>query len=274
MSGIKYIKKNIDNTLILSALAKLAFDNLNSLNENEQLVLQSLKRAVPDLQEKNLEQIQDYLQDLDEDQLLGLANNVKGILHEIQFVKIENEDGDDITAALFTDTNHPDTDVILTNETTGEVLEVQLKATNSESYVNNWISNHDEGEVLVTEELAEKMNLESTEISNNEITVDVNEFIDKLVKLDKDDSLWDLMLGLPAISISILGYYLFMEYRKGIISWSTFKMKFIKLTGIKIAKFTFIAALMMVPVVNVIVGSTLLFNVLYNTGTYLNINIR
>lgn len=274
MNSIQYIKKNIDNTLILSGLAKLAFGDINSLNENEQLVLQSLKRAVPDLQDKNLDEIQDYLQALDENQLVGLANNVKGVLHEIQFVKIENEDGDDITAALFTDTNHQDTDVILTNETTGETIEVQLKATDSESYVNDWISNHDEGEILVTEELAEKMNLESTEISNDEITADVNEFIDKLINLDHDNSLWDLMPELPAVSIAIAGYVLFLEYKKGAISWSTFKVKFIKLTGVKIAKFTLIAALMMVPVVNVVVGSTLLFNVLYNTGTYLNRNVK
>lgn len=270
MSTVKYIKKNIDKTLVLGALAKLTFGDLETLNADDELVLQALRRAVPDTQTMSLDDIQDYLQEFDEDQLVGLANNVKGILHEIQFVQIENEDGDEVSAALFTDTNHPDTDVILTNEETGETIAVQLKATNSESYVNDWIENHEDGEILVTEEIAEKMGLESTELFNEEVTADVSEFIAKMIKLENNDSLWDYFPSLPAISIAIAGYYLFMEYKKGSISFATFKTKFIRLTGIKVAKFTLIAGLMMVPVVNVVVGAGLLSSLLYNTGTYVN----
>ncbi|WP_024482438.1 hypothetical protein [Cellulophaga baltica] len=270
MSTTRYIKKNIDATLVLGALAKITFGDIEHLNADEELVLQALKRAVPDLENKSLGEIQDYLQALDQDQLLGLANNVKGILHEIQFVQIENEDGDEITASLFTDTNHPDTDVLLTNEQTGETIAVQLKATDSSSYVNDWINNHDEGDILVTEEIADKMGLESTGISNEELTADVTEFIGKLIKLDDDDSLWDYMPGLPAISIAIAGYYLYLEYKKGEISFNTFKSKFVKLTGIKIAKFTLIAGLMMIPGVNVLVGAGLLYNLLYCTGSFIN----
>tara|TARA_R110000744_G_scaffold2614_2_gene10405 strand:- start:6702 stop:7526 length:825 start_codon:yes stop_codon:yes gene_type:complete len=274
VSTTKYIKKNIDATLVLGALAKLTFGDTDNLNADEELVLQALKRAVPDLQGKGLDEVQDYLQVLNEEQLLGLANNVKGILHEIQFVQIENEDGDEITAALFTDTNHPDTDVLLTNEQTGETIAVQLKATDSSSYVNDWINNHDEGDILVTEEIADRMGLESTEISNEELTADVSEFISKLIKLDDDDSLWDYMPGLPAISIAIAGYYLYLEYKKGKISFDTFKVKFVKLTGIKIAKFTLIAGLMIIPGINVLVGAGLLFNLLYNTGSFINKNVK
>jgi hypothetical protein len=270
VSTVKYIKKNIDKTLVLGALAKLTFGDLETLNADDVLVLQALRRAVPDTQTMSLDDIQDYLQEFDEDQLVGLANNVKGILHEIQFVQIENEDGDEVSAALFTDTNHPDTDVILTNEETGETIAVQLKATNSESYVNDWIENHEDGEILVTEEIAEKMGLESTELFNEEVTADVSEFIAKMIKLENNDSLWDYFPSLPAISIAIAGYYLFMEYKKGSISFATFKTKFIRLTGIKVAKFTLIAGLMMVPVVNVVVGAGLLSSLLYNTGTYVN----
>lgn len=273
MPRVKYIKKSIDDTLVLGAMAKIIYGSAENLNADEELVLSALKRAVPDLQGKGLDEIQEYLQAFDENQLLGLANNVKGILHEMQFVIIENGDGDEITAALFTETNHPDTDVLLTNEITGETLEVQLKATDSESYVNQWISSHDEGEIWVTEEIAERMGLKSTGISNEKLTADVNEFCDKLIALDDNDSLWDYMPELPAISIAIGGYYLFLEYKKENISFSTLKKKFIRLTGIKATKFTFIAVLMMVPVLNVFVGASLLLSLLYNTGSFLNKNI-
>lgn len=270
MSTVKYIKKNIDKTLIIGVLAKLTFGNAEKLNADDELVLQALKRVVPETQNMSIENIQEYLQGFNEDQLVGLANNVKGVLHEIQFVKIENEDGDEVTAALFTDTNHPDTDVVLTNEETGETIAVQLKATDSESYVNEWIENHDDGEILVTEEIAERMGLETTEISNEELTTDVSEFIDKMINLEDDDTLWNYFPALPAISIAIAGYYLFKKYKKGEISFTTLKNKFIRLTGIKVAKFTLIAGLMMIPVVNVVVGSALLFSLLYNTGSFLN----
>jgi len=269
-SKIKYIKKNFDQILIVSTLAKITYNNLTSLNNDETLILKALKRANPNLEGKSLDEISDYLQGLDEDQLLGLNNNVKGILHEIQFVEIENNDGDNITASLFTDTNHKDTDVILTNNDTGEIFEVQLKATDSTSYVNDWINSHENGEILITEELAEKMDLETSGLSNNELTTDVNNFVDKIVELDESDELWDYIPELPAITIAISGFYLFKKYKNNEISFSELKWKFVKLTGMKIAKFTLIAGLMLIPVINVIVGAALLYNLLYKTGTLAN----
>ena len=269
-SKIKYIKKNFDQILIVSTLAKITFNNLSSLNNDETLILKALKRANPNLEGKSLDEISDYLQGLDEDQLLGLNNNVKGILHEIQFVEIENNDGDNITASLFTDTYHKDTDVVLTNNDTGEMFEVQLKATDSSSYVNDWIDNHENGEILITEELAEKMELETSGSSNNELTTDVNNFVEKIVELDESDELWDYIPELPAITIAISGFYLFKKYKNNEISFTELKWKFVKLTGMKIAKFTFIAGLMMIPVINVIIGAGLLYNLLYKTGTFAN----
>lgn len=270
MPVIKYVKKNFDNILIVSTLAKIAYGNLESLNEQETYILQALKRANPNLENSNINEISDYLQNLDENQLLGLSNNVKGILHEIQFVEIENDDGDSITATMFTDSNHQDTDIILTDNNTGEITEIQLKATDNSSYVQDWINDHPEGEILITEELADKMNLETSGQSNSELTTDVNDFVEKIVELDNDDSLWDYIPTLPAISIAISSFYLFKLFRENKISFSTLKIKFLKLTGMKVAKFTIIAGLMMIPVINVIVGAGILFKLLYGAGSLAN----
>lgn len=269
-SKIKYIKKNFDDVLIISTLVKISLDNFDELSEDETIILQAAKRAVPDLHNKSTAEVGAYLQEMDEDQLLGLANNVKGILHEIQFVEIENNDGDEFTATLFADTNHPDTDVLLTNHITGEISEIQLKATDNSSYVNDWINRHEDGEILVTEELAQQMDLQSSGQSNAELTADVNEFVDKIVALDNDSDLWDYMPALPAISIAIASYHLFKLYKDDEISFQTLKVKFALLTGKKLAKFSVIAVLMMIPVVNVIVGAGLVFNLLYGVGTLAN----
>lgn len=270
MSTVKYIKKEFDNILIVSTLAKIAYDNFDSLSDKETTILQALKRANPNLENKTTEEISEYLQDLDENQLLGLSNNVKGILHEIQFVEIENNDGDSVTATMFGNTNHQNTDIILTDNSTGEITEIQLKATDNSSYVKDWIDNHQDGEILITEELAEKMDLETSGISNSELTTDVHDFVDKLIELDENDELWDYIPTLPAISIAISSFYLFKMYRENKITLNTLKIKFVKLTGMKVAKFTIIAGLMMIPVINVIVGAGILFKLLYGAGTLAN----
>ncbi|WP_053976573.1 hypothetical protein [Mangrovimonas xylaniphaga] len=270
MPNINYLKKEFDSILIVGTLAKIAYGNFDTLNEEETYVLQALKRAHPNLENQSIEDIGDYLQGLDESQLLGLSNLVKGILHEIQFIEIENSDGDSITATMFVDTNHENTDILLTDNATGEMTEIQLKATDSSSYVQDWIANHQDGEILITEELAEKMDLKTSHLSNSELTTDVHDFLDKLIELDEQDELWDYIPTLPFISIAISSFYLFKLYREHKISIQTLQFKFIKLTGQKVAKFTIIAGLMMIPVVNVIVGAGLLFKLLYGTGTIAN----
>ncbi|OAD39455.1 hypothetical protein [Polaribacter atrinae] len=270
MSTIKYLKKEFDNILIVTTLAKIAYGSPESLTENENYILEALKRANHNLKNQTTAEISTYLQDFDENQLIGLSNNVKGILHEIQFVEIENNDGDSITASMFTNSNHQNTDILLTDNITGEITEIQLKATDNSSYVQDWIDNHQEGEILITEELAVKMELETSGISNEELTTDVHDFVDKLIELDENDELWDYIPTLPAISVAISSFYLFKLYRENKITLNTLKIKFIKLTGMKVMKFTIIAGLMMIPVINVIVGAGILFKLLYGAGTLAN----
>ena len=267
---IKYIKKEFDYLLIASTLMKIAFDNLASLDGKELDILDALKRANPNLQNLSNQEIGNYLSDLDDDQLVGLTSNVKGVLHEIQFVEIENNDGDSVTASMFTDTNHKDTDILLRDNVTGEITEVQLKATDNSSYVQDWIDNHPDGHIQVTEELAEKMNLETSGLSNKDLTTDVNSFMDKLIEMDEGDELWDYMPLLPAISIAICGFFLIKKWKKEEISFTTLKIKFLKLTGKKALKFTVIAVLMTIPVVNVVVGAGILFKLLYGAGSLAN----
>lgn len=263
---VKYIRKEFDNLLIVSTLANIAYENYDKLGDSEFYVLTALKRAIPGLEDKSIDEISEYLQSMSDAQLVGLSNSVKGILHEIQFVEIENTDGDSVTAAMFADTNHKGMDVILTDNISGEITEVQLKATDSTSYVQEWFDKHD-GEILITTELAEKMDLETTGISNQELTTNVDDFVSKLIDLDDSDELWDYIPELPAISIALAAYFLIQKYNNGEIPKNTLKTKLLKLTGIKFAKFTLVAGLMMIPVVNVVVGATLVFKMLYGAGS-------
>ena len=65
-----------------------------------------------------------------------------------------------------------------------------------------------------------------------------------------------------------------IRYKKGQISFTQFRNTFIKLTGIKAAKFTIIAGLLMIPGINVVVGAALLFHLFYSIGTIANRSIK
>ena len=88
----------------------------------------------------------------------------------MEFVKIENSDGDTITAAMFPETNHKGFDVVMNDSSTGETWEVQLKTTDNQDYVEDWLSKYPDGEILLSEEIASEMGLESSGYSNEELT--------------------------------------------------------------------------------------------------------
>ena len=133
---------------------------------------------------------------MNEDQLGGLVSNVKGVLHEMEFVRIENDNGDSVHAAMFEATNHPGTDVYFVDTGSGEIWEAQLKATDNESYVQDWIDGHADGEILITEELADEMGLPSSGLSNEQLTADVESFVDKMLTTGNSADMWDFLPGL------------------------------------------------------------------------------
>lgn len=232
------------------------------------MVLAALKRANPKLSELEPDAIGTYLETLDPDQVEGIANNVKGVLHEMEYVALENEDGDAVQAALFTDTNHPGTDVILQNSETGERLEIQLKATDQESYVLEWMEKHPDGEIVVTEELAAAMDLESSGFSNEGLNVRVSDFLDKLVELDEQSGLWSYFPALPALSIAICSYFLLRRLQAGLITQEEFQALFLRMSGFQIGKFALISLLMLIPVVNVATGAYLVARLLYSGARF------
>ena len=87
-----------------------------------------------------LSEIGDDLRGMDDASLRGLANNVKGIYHELKFVRRENLDGDAVTARIFPETNHPGADVVLSRDGK-DIAELQLKATDNSSLLAKHFEN-------------------------------------------------------------------------------------------------------------------------------------
>ena len=191
------------------------------------------------------------------------------MLHSVpataEFQRLENEDGDSVVAALLPDTNHRTVDVQLLDEKTGDAWEVQLKATDDMSAIGAWIDSNPNAEVIVTEELSERMGLPSSGLSNEDLTMRVEDFVDRMVEIgdDAEDTLWNYFPPLVAASAGIIVFELWRRYRSGRITFEEFKALSFKTLGLKAAKYGATFAALAVPGLNVVVGAYLLGSLIF-----------
>ena len=76
-SNIRYFAKTTwDELLILSAFAKVTYDNAAYFNDEEQGVLAALRRTTPDLSHASPEEIGDYLRTMNEDSMMCVEKTV------------------------------------------------------------------------------------------------------------------------------------------------------------------------------------------------------
>jgi hypothetical protein len=266
--GLHYLRKNFDPLAIVTALSAIALTDDASVHEDrDYVVLAALRRSSSILENASLPEIQAYFRGLNEDQIPGLVSNVKGILHEMEFVRVENEDGDSVYASFFDSTNHPDTDVQFIDESTGETWEAQLKATDDASYVTDWIDRHPEGEILVTDELAQQMELTASGQSNDQLTTDVEDFVDKIIDADDADTFWEYFPTLSLASISLVVWELWQRYQRREINWEAFKRLSARATGLKLTKIGAIGLLLSIPFVGQVTGAILVAKLLLSAKT-------
>jgi len=148
--------------VIYALLTQSAIDD----SEESQLVLAALRRSDSDLANATEPEISNYLDHYDPEQLKGIANNVKGVYHELLWVEQYNAANETTQAELFGTSGHAGSDVRIVNTETGAVVdEYQLKATDDVAYVNEHIIKYPHVKVVVTDEAAAKM--EDVQASDN-----------------------------------------------------------------------------------------------------------
>ena len=250
--GFRFIKNDIDIAMIMTVLASLAIGGGQSFSTKEQIIIDALRRSMVELKFATIEDISEKLSRFDPERMPGLVSHIKGIVHEMEFVAFENEDGDSVFAALHSGTNHPGYDVKMIDKNTNEAWEIQLKATDDKGYVQDWIAQHPDGEIVVTSEIAEKMGLQSSGLSNEGLKTSINDFIDGMIELQEDETIWKYFPYLLPISVAFVVHESFKRYKKGEITKKQFKNLTIKATGIKASKFAGIFILLSIPIVNVV----------------------
>ncbi|MEW9150673.1 MULTISPECIES: hypothetical protein [Acinetobacter] len=266
-SPIHYLRKNFDALAITTVLAKLAWNaRTPQLTEADQAVLAALRRSHAELANAPLEDIQAYLQGFDEQQIVGLVSTVKGMLHDMEFVRLDHEDGDSLYAAYLDQHDHTDFDVLLADQHSGESWQLQLKAIEGTGTGKDWIAAPPEETLLTTEEIATQLGLESSGLSTKELTQSVEDAIDVIVtaKDPNDEHFWDYFPAISVASVSLAIYELFRRYQQQEISWSEFKWMAAKVSGIKVSKIAFIGLLLGLPVVGQVTGAYLVAKLLLN----------
>ena len=257
-SAKEFVQKNIDELAVISVISKLRGGE-KLLTEEDNVILEAMIRSSNKI--TDLDSAIEFAKTTaakGADSLMGAANNIKGIAHELIYVKTENEDGDTVFAFMPEDTNHPQFDVLTINTATGEQQWEQLKTTFNEEHIYNWIEKYpgSEGSLKVNVEMAEKLGLPSTEIVDKELSVSVNNLLDKLIEMDESQltNILETSVPLTIIASSFAVYGLFKKYQKKEISKKKFIFLSAKITGLKAAKIVILLSLLALPVVGQIVG--------------------
>ena len=264
-AAVHYIRRNFDEAAILAVAAKLAFEENPDFSESELATIAAMQRAHPQAGDST-EELGSWLSAMNDDQIQGVVNNTKGVLHEMEFVRLENDDGDAIHAALYGSTNHPGTDVQFVDIDSGETWSAQLKATDDASYVQDWIDSHPDGEILVTSELAARMDLSPSGLSNEHLTARTEDVVNQLLEAGSESDLWDYFPALTVASIALVVWELWTRHCKGEITLSQFKWMTAKVSGLKAGKLALLSVAMMIPGINVVTGAGLVASLLFSAA--------
>ncbi len=264
----EFIQKNIDELAVISVISKLRSGE-KIITEEENIILEAMIRSSGKI--TDLDSAIEFAKSTASkgtDSLMGAANNIKGIAHELIYVKTENEDGDAVYAFMPEDTNHPQFDVLTVNYETGEQNWEQLKTTQNSDHINNWIEKYpgSEGSLKVNTEMANKLGFDSSGISDKELSIDVNKFLDKLIEIDEStlSQIIETSPPLTIIAASFVVYGLYKKYKKKEITKKQFVSMSTKITGIKAAKILTLLSLLALPGIGQIVAVYLIASLMFS----------
>ncbi|WP_200235739.1 hypothetical protein [Thiohalocapsa halophila] len=148
----------------------------------EQLVLEAIRRSNTELRDASITELGNYVRGLSDEQLRGLANNIKGIYHELLFLREYNSSHIDTQAELHESTSHPGSDIIIRDSETSEIVRrLQLKATDNDYYAAHGADRDPLIERVVTNEAANPTaNVAPSGYWNSELEDDVTQQCDQL----------------------------------------------------------------------------------------------
>ena len=161
---------------------------------SESEVFDAVRRGYNEFNTASSSEILDYFSEIDEGSVAGHLSHIKGILFEQEYVDQLASQG--IQAEVFEATNHPVTDIAIFED--GDIVsELQLKATDSVSYVSSAIEDYPDVTFVITSEAA--YGFDSDMVIDSGIS-------DAALEQAVSETLLDEVVN-PVSPISILGWF-------------------------------------------------------------------
>ena len=157
-------------------------------------VFEAVRRGYSDLSNATDGEVVDYFGEIDNESWTGHMSNIKGILFEQEYVDKLGDEG--VEAVLFEHTNHPDTDIQIF-EDDSIVEELQLKATDSASYINTTLAENPDIAIVATTEVALDFDTDMVIDSGISDAVLEEAIVDSLASVTPFGFGLGLLVGLP-----------------------------------------------------------------------------
>jgi len=162
-------------------------------------VFEAVQRGYNELETASNDEIIDYFSSIDDEAVAGHVSHIKGILFEQEYLDLLEVQG--IEAQVFEATNHPVTDIVITD---GDeiVHELQLKATDSSSYIDATLEEHPDIEIVATTEVASGFDADLVTDSGIE---------DAALEQAVTDTMFDEVVN-PISPISVIGWLIGLPF--------------------------------------------------------------
>lgn len=161
-------------------------------------VFEAVRRGYTQLENSRDDEIRDYFDAIEPEAVRGHLSNIKGMLFEKEYVDVLAEAG--VEAAMFDATNHPLTDLMIFGGL-DDISEMQLKSTDSVSYVTSAMAGDPDTVFAVTSEVAAEIGGDAvidTGIENSALEAIVEETLfDEFVNPFSAFSILRFLIGIP-----------------------------------------------------------------------------
>ena len=195
----------------------------------------AIRDRYPELGDASLTEIAEHMRGYGPEEMAGVISLVKGKLFERLVTLHENQDGDAWRAAMHDDESFPGSDITLTNQETGESIEISLKATDSPAYVEGALLRYPDTPILTTEEVGQFFEgdprVSVDDLANDELTQVTEKNFERLLgELGRADVAEGAAAGV-AVGASIGLWPFVVAYMRGRITQDQLEQACVKVFG-------------------------------------------
>lgn len=190
---------------IAITLGQLVAGQRTGWTDDQQLVLDALRRSTNRLNDATDQELADYLTGLSPEAMRGVTSNVKGIFHEYLVARSENLNGDEKTAAMIELVNYPGAD--LEYFVDGQIVgNVQVKAVQDPAAIIEHFSRYPDIDVLATSEVTSLLSgmfgerLRDSTFRNEDLSEMTRDTFDEIIGPDLGEFIQDGIVTSALIS--------------------------------------------------------------------------